>query len=160
LDEATFTALYRANAAWLRSYVQGIVHDVDAASDIVHDTLMKALARPPGAVPMSWLRTVARNAAVDHLRRARRMQAEDPAAIDRRRERDGAGARALSSHVEAALTELPASQRVVMALRFAHGLPAREAASALGKTPDAIRQLESRALRTLRSALDRSAAGG
>lgn len=160
MDGREFTAFYRRHAYWLARYVHRIVGDADAAADICHDTLLKAdgAAVDPKS-PSAWLRSVAHNAALDHLRRARRTTVRDPAALDRLREsEDPLKAWGSSDAIHGAMAQLPTAQQQVIVLRYAHSLTQTDVATVLGKSPECIRQLESRALRALRSALEPPAA--
>ena len=160
VDPGLFTHLYTMHAAGLVHYVTHMVRDRHAASDIVHDTLIKAfernLASVAGGPPItSWLYRVAHNAALDHIRRGRRATPEEPAAIDRRRESTAGEPLEWGAHglIHAALDRLPPAQRDVTVLRYLGGMTPAETATALGKTAVAVRQLEARALRGLRAAL-------
>jgi RNA polymerase sigma-70 factor (ECF subfamily) len=160
VDAALFTTLYTANFAGLAHHVVQIVRDRHDAHDIVHDTLMKAFERDPacdaGGPPISsWLHRVAHNAALDHLRHAQRATPEEPDLIARRGEagdhfhHEGGANAAL----HAALAVLPEAQRAVAILRYPGGMTPTETGAALGKSAAAVRQLELRALRSLRAAL-------
>jgi RNA polymerase sigma-70 factor (ECF subfamily) len=155
MDEGRFTALYLAHAEWLTRYVGRIIRDADAARDIVHDTLLKALEGPASTAPAAWLRSVAHNASLDYLRRQRRITLEDPSVVERRRDREEPRRRwGASRSIHDALGAVPTSQQQVMVLRFAYGLPPAEVGTVLGKSPAAVRQTESRALQALRAALN------
>ncbi|MCA8941785.1 MAG: hypothetical protein KDB80_04430, partial [Planctomycetes bacterium] len=61
---------------WLRRLCRALVHDIDLADDLYHDTVVAALADPSGT-SRPWLVRVARNLAVSRLRReARRREIE------------------------------------------------------------------------------------
>jgi RNA polymerase sigma-70 factor, ECF subfamily len=164
VEEAVFTRLYVTHSGALTRYVERIVGDAEAALDITHDTLIKAYEQSPHLTPSgppirAWLFHVAHNAALDHLRWARHAVPVDPEAVARRRESSSAtrlewGA---TADVHAELELLPAAQRDVTVLRYRAGMSPAETGSALGKTADAVRQLELRALRRLRAALPSTA---
>jgi RNA polymerase sigma-70 factor, ECF subfamily len=157
VSSSAFTTTYTTHAQALERYIARIVRDRQAARDLTHDTLVKALVH--GEHAAGWLYRVARNAALDHLRTARRTVLEDPRALDERRELSGRPSLdwGASDRVHEALDELPGAQREVTLLRYHSGLSTAEIGSALGKTPAAVRQLEARALRTLRTRLAESA---
>lgn len=74
-----FSALYTQQ--WGRVYrsVHRIVHDADDAADVTQEAFARAYARLDSidaACLTAWLMTVARNAAIDHLRRTSRTVAE------------------------------------------------------------------------------------
>ena len=64
----------QAQAEGLRSLARGLLADEHAAEDVVQDTWVVALTRPPAAPgsPGGWLRTVARSLALKRLRSDRR----------------------------------------------------------------------------------------
>src|SRR5919197_485210 len=74
-DDA-FEALFRRYRARLTAYVRGIVSDHARAEDIVQDVFMSALrslrASEREVVFKPWVYEIAKNACIDHLRRARR----------------------------------------------------------------------------------------
>src|SRR5262245_4080883 len=51
------------HAGWLRRLATSLVRDPGAADDLVQDTWIAALRRPPAAEPRAWLARVARNLA-------------------------------------------------------------------------------------------------
>lgn len=143
VEEALFTRLYLAHSAALTRYVERIVEDAEAALDITHDTLIKVYEQSPQLTPggppiRAWLFHVARNAAVAHRREA---------SGETRLEWGS------TANVHAELASLPEAQRDVTVLRYRAGMSPAEAGTALGKSAAAVRQLELRALRRLRTAL-------
>jgi RNA polymerase sigma-70 factor (ECF subfamily) len=164
VEEAVFTRLYVTHSVALTRYVERIVGDSEAALDITHDTLIKAYEQSPHLAPggppiRAWLFHVARNAALDHRRWARHAVPEAPDAVARRR--DAGDATPLewgsTAEVHAELDLLPEAQRDVTVLRYRGGMSPAETGTALGKSADAVRQLEHRALRHLRAALPHTA---
>ena len=83
-DEAAFGELYERYFDRLYDFALRTVGDRDAAADVVQSTFVKAwdMLRK-GAAPdhvKAWLFTVARNAAIDELRRAKRSSSLDTVA--------------------------------------------------------------------------------
>jgi RNA polymerase sigma-70 factor (ECF subfamily) len=106
----------------------------------------------------AWLFTIVRNVALMRLRKEGRVDIVDPAELGRRRE----GAAPQDLHVLDWISDrdlmvfverLPDAQRQVLMLRFMLGLRAAEIAEVLGRTPNDVSQLQSRALRFLRQRL-------
>jgi RNA polymerase sigma-70 factor (ECF subfamily) len=150
--------MYLRQAEPLLRRVRSLVGDQGVAEDIVHDTLVKAIesGQPPSP---SWLHAVARNGALDHLRRQRRVQLEEPRALSARRETHLDGLPwGTSGRIHAALGRLPRNQRHVLVLRFAYAMTPAETAAVVGKSNAAVRQLECRGLGALRTALGDPAA--
>lgn len=159
MESAAFTRLYEREAVGLRRSSARIVGDREHGEDLAHDALLKALLSPDrddkhelsrGA----WLHRVAHNGALDHLRRERRCSSEAPEAMSRRCEEEVEGLLWGSSElIHVAIGELSSMQREVIRLRYEEELDPTEAGRFLGKSADAIRHLEQRALRALRIAL-------
>lgn len=108
-----------------------------------------------------WLLTFARNAVIDHLRKARATAAPellDLLPSDAVGPEGGLLQREQLDQLAALVRELPADTRELLALRFADGLRHREIADVLGLQEAAVKQRVSRVLRDLRARL-RPAAG-
>jgi len=92
------------HTASLRALARALVRDESRAEDLVQDTVVVALERPPRShgTPGAWLATVARRLAIDRLRADRRGARERG---DRRRAGSGRGRRAGD---RAAVREAPA----------------------------------------------------
>ena len=164
-DEAAFECLYKRYFGRVYGYVRTALKDNDEAEDITQLVFAQVYESLPGYVPSgkpfrAWLFSIARNRAVDHLRKHERLVVTDPAEIDRRREREGseeAAAYALSWIKDPDLLifieRMPRPQRQVLALHFVFDLSTREIAKFLGRTESDVRVLRSRALRFLRARL-------
>jgi RNA polymerase sigma-70 factor (ECF subfamily) len=136
-------------------YVLSIVHDEHDAEDLTSEVfarLPRALGLyRPGATPFAaWLMRVARNAALDHLRRQRTVPSPHvhPAGAP-------AGPHELErlAGLRSALAALPADQRQVVLLRLVAGLSPHEVATKLDRSVDAVHALQHRARRRLRREL-------
>ncbi len=157
-----FEALYRAARDDVYAYVATLLHDRGAAEDVTAQTFERAFrkshsydARRGG--PRAWLFGIARNAALDELRRRKRTAslAAEPADESAAATPDEAAERALErAAVRAALATLPAREREVIALKFHAGLDNAELAAVLGvSVSNAGTQLH-RAMTKLRKAVD------
>jgi RNA polymerase sigma-70 factor (ECF subfamily) len=146
---------------FLRSQVSGRVWDADAAEDVVQNVLLsihraRHTYRPERRL-LPWLRAVARNAVLDHLRDRRRRGARETELLE---EELAAAAEEppfvrgeLSPRVAAALEELPAAQRQAVQLLQLEGLTVVEAAARVGITPTALKVRAHRGYRSLRERL-------
>jgi RNA polymerase sigma-70 factor (ECF subfamily) len=133
-----FDALYRSSAADVYAYVASLVGDRAAAEDVTAQAFERAFRRqrtfnPRRGSERAWLFGIARNAALDELRRRRRQAAlvvdpEDPRA-DLMLEPADAERRAA---VRAALAALEPREREIVALKFHAGLSNAEIARVLG----------------------------
>lgn len=154
-DPRRFGELYEANFERVYSYVARRVHDRAAAEDVTADVFHQALANLPrfewrGVPFAAWLYRIAANAIADRGKRAAR-ESGSPAAEPAT---DPADPALEQSERRAALhllvRELPEDQRRVLVGRFAEQRSIREIAGELGRSEGAIKQLQFRALETLR----------
>jgi RNA polymerase sigma-70 factor (ECF subfamily) len=136
-------------------YVLSIVRDEHDAEDLTSEVfarLPRALRLyRPGATPfVAWLLRVARNAALDHLRRERSVPSAEISAAG-----EPAGFHELErlAGLRSALAALPADQREVVVLRLLAGLSPHEVADRLNRSVDAVHALQHRARRRLRTEL-------
>ena len=146
--------------AWLHGLARSFFSDPNRADDLVHDTWVTALERPPRSMDSlrAWLRTVLRNLALQSLRAERRRQA---------RERIAAPAEALPSTLDlvsrtalqrdlaGAVLELDEPYRSTILLRFFEGLSDREIASRMGLAVSTVSTRVERGLGLLRLRLVR-----
>ena len=164
-DTDAFAALYRAHVQAIYRYVAHRVNDAHLAEDLTGDVFTKALQgldryQDQGKPFVAWLYRIAHARVIDHSRRIGRRPAEsdleaeplpvipDMDAPMLRRE----AARTL----RAAIAELTDDQQQVIILRFIEGHRIETIAGLMGKQPNAVKQLQHRALRTLASRLART----
>lgn len=154
-DPSRFADLYENNFERVYAYIASRVHDREIAEDLTAEVFQQALANLGSfewrGVPFAaWLMRIASNAIADRWQRTAREPAlpdqslEEPGAIDEIERRA-----ILSELVEA----LPADQRHVVVRRFVDQRTIREIAQELDRSEGAIKQLQFRALQTLRAQL-------
>ena len=97
---------------------------------------------------MAWLLQIARNALADRWQRATREHAERPAEAGERGMGADADRRAMLSDL---VSRLPADQQRVVLERFVEQKSIREIAHGLRRTEGAVKQLQFRALESLRA---------
>ncbi len=140
---------------WLRSLVAQLVSDPGTADDVVQQTWLAALRRPPTGSPRAFLNRVARNLAVGNWRaERRRRQHEQRAAGDEQVSTSTADALArveMQELVARAVAGLPEPDRSVVLLRHVQGLAPREIAAELGVPATTIRKRCERGLKRLRA---------
>ena len=135
------------------AYLVYLTRDRSLAEDLAADTFEKALRLwqrfdPRRASARTWLCQIARTTALDWFRsEERRQRREQRAAVPERV--DCAFGEGLSPHLEAALAQLSAGEREVIALRVLLELDGDEAARVLGVSPTAVSTRLSRALKKL-----------
>jgi RNA polymerase sigma factor (sigma-70 family) len=118
----------------------------ERADDAFQETFLRALQAygrlEHGKHLRAWVLTIARNVAIDTLRRQQPVaEPEEPAGYDER-----------PPYEELApLTDgLPPTERAAIVLRYGYDLPYDRIAAALGSTPDAARQATSTGVKKLR----------
>jgi RNA polymerase sigma-70 factor (ECF subfamily) len=164
-DEAAFATVYRTVNPRLVGYLYGIVgHDADdVAAEAWHDVVRGLDGfRGDGPAFRAWAAAIARNRALDHLRRIRhrpRTTGLDEAAAEPPPERDSEGLaleNLSTAHALSLIAELPRDQAEAVLLRVMLGLNAPAAAQVLGKRPGAVRTAAHRGLKRLAESMRRT----
>jgi RNA polymerase sigma-70 factor (ECF subfamily) len=157
LTAASFEALYRATVDDLYAYVATLLRDRGAAEDVVAATFERAYRRmgrydPRRGSHRQWLYGIARNGALDELRRRTRIAAlaTEPGEHDPALEGDPVR----RATVRAALAGLDARDRELIALKYLAGLDNGEIAGVLGISPSNAGTRLHRAIDRLREACD------
>lgn len=157
-----FELLYRSSRDDIFAYVATLLGDRAAAEDITALAFERAYRRRmtfdrKRGEERAWLFGIARNAALDELRRRKRVASltVDPEDVSETEDDDDSAEVALRrTAVRAALAELPARDREVIALKFHAGLRNAELARVLGVSETAAGTLLYRAMEKLRKACD------
>jgi len=152
-DREALGFLYARYADNIQGYVRSIVHDSHEAEDVTQQVFAKLIhvicKYEERDVPfLAWILRVARNVAVDHLRRQRMVPVEEVRMSDEGIG-DPAGGRAMNELRDALFT-LPADQREVLVLRHFAGLSPTEIATRTGRSEGSIHGLHHRGRRALR----------
>ncbi|MCA9660822.1 MAG: sigma-70 family RNA polymerase sigma factor [Myxococcales bacterium] len=176
-DARAYSEVYGVLSGRLRGFLLRMVSDRDAVEDILQVAFLKAhLARErfklqtgdPDSAVQAWYFAIARNAAMDHLRKHYRKQRrevkrfaaedddQDPMArladqsptieelgLDRERERE------IIDRVQAAIARLPAGQREVVELHKLRGMSMADIAERLEIREGAVRVRAHRAYKAL-----------
>jgi len=156
-----FDALYRAARDDVYAYVATLLRDRSAAEDVTAAAFERAYRKQRTykagrGSERAWLFGIARNAALDELRRRRRTAAltADPADLEAASPEEDADAALRRAAVRAALTRLEPRERELVALKFHAGLANAEIAAVLGvSVSNAGTQLH-RAMTKLREAVE------
>ena len=159
--EIAFERLYRSSRDDVYAYVASLLRDAPAAEEVTAAAFERAYRKrnrfdPERGEPRAWLFGIARNAALDELRRRGR-QAEltaEPADLHDFGAEDGAERHERRLAVSAALERLGPSERELIALKFHAGLDNAEIAEVLGVSPSNAGTLLHRAMNKLREAVD------
>ena len=155
-----FDALYRAARDDVFAYVATLLRDRGAAEDVTAAAFERAFRRSKTydarrGTERAWLFGIARNAALDELRKRKRTAAlvSEPEAVAQQPEEelDHALRRAA---VQTAMAALPTRDRELIALKFHAGLDNAELAAVLGVSVTNAGTRLHRALTKLREVLD------
>jgi RNA polymerase sigma-70 factor (ECF subfamily) len=157
-DSARFVEIYERYFDRIYAFVSRRAGNRAASEDITSQVFEQALSTIGSfewrGVPLSaWLFRIASNALTDHWRdRARQAYDSRPDAPDPGELEDIERRLALNRHVE----RLPDVQQQVIRMRFIDEKTIREVAAALGRSEGAVKQLQLRALQSLRRSMGRN----
>ncbi len=151
-DREALGFLYSRYADNVYGYVRSIVHDSHEAEDVTQQVFAKLIhvigKYEERDVPFfAWILRVARNLAVDHLRRQRAVPVEEV------RANSEPGRDQRTTELREALSELPRDQREVLVLRHVAGLSPREIAKLTERSEGSVHGLHHRGRRALKADL-------
>ena len=155
-----FEALYRAARDDVFAYTATLLRDSAAAEDVTAQAFERAYQRRSRfdarrGSPRAWLFGIARNAALDELRRRKRAAtAEIPPPPQDPSPDEAAQLAAERDAVRRALGGLPARDRELIALKYHADLSNAEIAEVLGVNANHAGTLLHRAMTKLREAVD------
>lgn len=119
----------------------------DAAEDAFQETFLRALRAYPtlrhGRHLRAWAREIARNVALDMIRRARVTSADVP-------DLESVDEPLPYEELRRLTADLPHKERAAVFLRYGYDLSYEEIGNALGQSPEAARQAASSGVRRLR----------
>ena len=154
-----FESLYRTSRDDVYAYAMTLLRDPAAAEDVTALAFERAYRRRRTfdrrrGEERAWLFGIARNAALDELRRRRRVAAlvGDPADEASVADIEEAEVALRRTAVQAALAKLPAREREIVALKFHSGLSNAELARVLGVSESNAGTLLYRTMEKLRKA--------
>lgn len=157
-DPDAFHLLYDAYRTRVYTYLRSVLRNRDDAQEVTQQVFMRAFEKAGtfrlGPEPFgAWLFSIARHAAIDHLRKSAHTAVEAPAAIDRRRDGASEEAMVMDTDMASRLERLPVNQRSVMVMRYLLDLSTTDTGLLLGCSADSVRHVHQRALKALRSQL-------
>jgi RNA polymerase sigma-70 factor (ECF subfamily) len=177
-DRGAFQALYERTSAHLYAVVLRIARDRAQAEDVLQEVYVSVWRAAQGfdaaqGQPLTWLTSIARNRAIDSLRRQSaqpRLESSSTPSDEGDDEHDRVDATpddgpgplelltraAQARELDQCLQHLSAAQRQSVALAFFDGLSHAEVAEHLREPLGTVKSWVRRALQTLRSCLDRS----
>lgn len=165
-DDSPVAILYQRHAQTLLHYIHRYIASKEDADDLVLEVFLAVLDNQIWVTwsdeeQLAWLRRIAHNKVVDHLRRTTRRpaialdEALDTLFEDERRSPEQIALRnedhgQLREH----LVKLSELQQEIVRLRFGYDLRTKEIAQMLNKSDSVVRVLLSRALNYLRNIYD------
>ena len=162
-DAAAFSALYKATSAKLYGVVARILPRGDAAADALQEAYVRIWEKasefdPAKGSPLAWMATIARNRALDEVRRVRPGSLEDlPASFEPAADEvDPLAARERSEGLVALLKCLQAldeEKRAVVLLAYYRGLSREALAQRFGRPVPTVKTWLHRSLAQLRDCL-------
>jgi RNA polymerase sigma-70 factor (ECF subfamily) len=159
-----FEELYRTSRDDLYAYVATLLRDPAAAEDVIATAFERAYRRRrtfdrKRGEERAWLFGIARNAALDELRRRRRLStmSTEPHAAAEADTGDEADVALRQTAVRAAIATLSPRERELVALKFHAGLTNAEIARVLGVSESNAGTLLHRTIEKLRKACDETA---
>jgi len=171
-DRAAFRKVYEMSASHLLGVILRINRDRGQAEDLLQDVFVKIWGAAGSfdaqrALPMTWMTSIARNRAIDSLRRKQTEPAlvsshhgeDDDDPLDQVASTDAGPqellAQALQSRVmKSCMACLSGEQQQSLALAFYDGLTHSEVATHLGQPLGTIKSWLRRGLQALRSCLE------
>jgi RNA polymerase sigma-70 factor (ECF subfamily) len=145
----------------LRRYARALTTDASRADDLVHDTLVRALAKQhlwqPGTDLRAWLFTLMHNQNVNHIRRAiREGTSVDIEQVTSLTDNSDPSASRLLFELRRALDKLPEGQRQLVLLVGLEGLSYEQAAEIFKIPVGTVRSRLSRGREALRELMTMS----
>jgi RNA polymerase sigma-70 factor (ECF subfamily) len=160
--EAALAGLYDEYYDKIARYVFVRIGDRAEAEDLAGEVFLKALqsldSYKERGIPMhAWLFNIAHNLAVDYLRRPARRSTvpiDTVQVVAEKNPQAVVETRMELERVSKALDQLTPAQRQVIELRFFGGLTSEETGRVLNKGSGAVREMQSSAIKRLRTLLD------
>jgi RNA polymerase sigma-70 factor (ECF subfamily) len=163
-ESLEFDALYRSSRDDIYAYVAGLLRDPSAAEEVTATAFERAYRRrqrfdPERGSPRAWLFGIARNAALDELRRRGRQAELTSEPIDELAPTgaDEAEASLRRATLAAALAQLTPRERELVALKFFAGLSNSEISAVIGVSETNAGTRLHRVITKLREACDEAA---
>jgi RNA polymerase sigma-70 factor (ECF subfamily) len=162
--DLAFEDLYRSSRDDVYAYAAGLLRDRSAAEDVTAAAFERAYRKrsrfnPDRGTPRAWLFGIARNAALDELRRRSRLaeMPAEPVDDSHPSPEDVADTRLRMGAVRAAFEQLAPRDRELVSLKFFAGLSNTEIAGVLGISESNAGTRLHRAINKLREACNEPA---
>lgn len=156
-DKAAFESLYAECFAPVYRYIYKRTHDAAIAEDLAQTVFIKMYTSNTSFAnqsvsPLAYLFTAAKNVLADYWKKNHNHHTVYlDESVDMEVEiKSCAASVTASAQCYQYLALLPSEQRMVLELKFLQGYSTQEIAQRLQKTPEAVRQIQCRALKLLR----------
>ncbi|HUG54007.1 MAG TPA: sigma-70 family RNA polymerase sigma factor [Vicinamibacteria bacterium] len=158
-DPTRFADLYEANFERVYAYCVRRVRHRQEAEDVTAEVFHQALAGLPGfqwrGIPFAaWLFRIAAHIIANRAQRAAREREVPPPEAPPAPEGEPLDRMREEARLFRLVRELPADQRRVIEMRFAQEKSIREVATELGRSEGSVKQLQLRAVRSLRARME------
>lgn len=163
-DTGAFATIYQTFFTPIFRYVYIRVKNKAQAEDLTQTVFLKTFQsiknfKEQGRPLLAYLFTIARNAVIDHWRKEKSRAGDDPEEVFKNipdskiNVEETLDDKKEIKSVKEALWNLTRDQQEVINLKFIAELSNKETAKIMGKSEEAIRQLQCRALKALREYL-------
>jgi RNA polymerase sigma-70 factor (ECF subfamily) len=161
-DEEAYAALYERFDRKIKSYLRyHLAHGAEAAEDLAADVFMRAWKKltsyqSSGGTFSAWLYRIAHNRLIDYVRAQRKrvgVSLDECGSLADPSAETGMETALTHEQLAGALAGLTAEQRTVIVHRFLRDRSLADTGRLMAKSEDAVKQLQVRALRSMRRAL-------
>ncbi|MFN0218822.1 MAG: sigma-70 family RNA polymerase sigma factor [Hyphomicrobium sp.] len=162
-DRAAFSALYQATSAKLFGIVMRILKRRDLAEEVLQEVYVKVWDKAADfdaslASPVTWLAAIARNRALDEVRRKRPVSIEEhPELLDVASDDESALSRVMRGEdgrrLADCLQQLEPQRRDMVVLAYCEGLSRDELAAKYGQPVNTVKTWLRRSLAVLKGCL-------
>lgn len=159
LDERALSEIHTRYYGEIYRYALYRTSRSEVAEDVASEVFMRLLdavhgGRAPQTTVRGWLFGVTNNLVADYFRAAPRESAELDESLAASGTPTGEAERNWQiTQVQTAMRQLTHEQQHALTLRFAEGFSVEETAGVMGKTPNAVRVLQFRAVEALKRVL-------
>lgn len=160
-DKEAYGRIYELYFVPIFRYIYFRVKDKDVANDLTQTVFLKVFSALPNfkeqdKSPLAYFYTVSRNAVIDYWRAKNNARLENSEEIllnipdKSENQLEIMENKEIGEAVRRAIHGLTEIQQDVIILKFINDMPNKDIAELLGKSEEAVRQLQSRAIKALR----------
>lgn len=163
-NQDAYKKLYNLYAVPLYRYIYMRLRDSRDAEDLLQDVFIKMYTRLDSLVVddrglLPYMYTIARNLTIDHIRKKNLEVTSDKlefVADLTQNPQEVAEKVETEKYIERLFLRLPPDVREVMTLRYISGLSNNEISQIVDKSEESLRQIQSRAIKSLRSYIEKN----